>query len=226
MEKRAILRSVLPLSLATLLLLMTGCAQVATYDPSYISSQASGIAPKSDGKVLVYTDSADDQYEYSGHPDSFTGGGTTLTFPSGKVTREIAKTVFSRVFAAGASTSNTLTNSDGGYALIVQPHLVSFHYAYNGLKNAGFAVTPQVQMVLHISVMTSNRQPLFEHQYDSGLVDGETYFMSTAPGDEISKTAHKVLFDLMEKAANDTVDAWKKKQVNAFNAVNSSLRQN
>ena len=69
-------RLVLVLSAAACVLL-SGCAFNAGYNPSYISAQPAKLDIP--GKGLVVVSDTDAQWMYSGHPTSFTGGGTTLS---------------------------------------------------------------------------------------------------------------------------------------------------
>lgn len=114
-----------------LLVLMSGCAQMSTYNPAYITPPATPDAAKAAGKALVYTLKADDDTVWSGKPTSFTGGATTLSIPIGGIAREIAVTVFGDSFRGGAVKTNDLASA-AGYRVVVQPRVSAFSYEYNG----------------------------------------------------------------------------------------------
>jgi hypothetical protein len=192
------------LSLAAIVLgaLLSGCAQMATYNPAYITRPASAEADKLAGKVLVYTVKADDDNAWLGKPTSFTGGGTTLSIPLGVIARELAAVVFGDAFRDGAVKANSLAGATD-YRVIVQPKVSAFSYEYNGLKNAGFAITPTVILTLEVSLLDAGGKTVSQRRYDSGTVEMPAYFVSGAPGEEIGKAAHKALFDLMTQAAKD-----------------------
>lgn len=181
---------------------VSGCSHVATYNPAYITGQTTDLQLSIDGKALVYTTTEDDAYIFSGHPTSFTGGGTTLELPLGKITREVAIAVFNKMFKGGVDTAQALPQT-GDYRLIMRPRVTQFEYAYNQLKNAGFAITPQTRITLEVSLLNSQGQVLLQKQYDSGLRDGETYIVSGSPAETINQTVHVVLASLMKNAAWD-----------------------
>jgi hypothetical protein len=187
---------------AAALLVLAGCAQVATYNASYHPSPVTAAADKLPGKVLVLTAKADDETPWAGKPTSFTGGGTTLTIPLGVITREIAATVFGDLFRDGAVKANSLAGATG-VRIAVTPKVSQFSYEYNQLKNVGFAITPTVVLTLEVSTLDSAGKPRKTRRYDSGTVEMPAYMISGAPGEEIGKAAHKAIYDLMVKAAAD-----------------------
>ncbi len=184
------------------LAMLSGCALTATYDAAYITAPATPQIDKLAGKALVYTVQTDDDLVWSGKPTSFTGGGTTLSIPLGVIAREIAAVVFGDAFREGAAKSNALTGS-ASYRVIVQPKVVAFSYEYNALKNAGFAITPTAVLTLEVSLLDPAGKLVNQRHYDSGTVETPAYFFSGAPGKEIGKAAHKALFELMTRAAQD-----------------------
>lgn len=185
--------------------LLSACAQMATYNPSYVTPPSYAQADKLAGRVLVFTEVADDQTPYVGAPTSFTGSGTKLTIPLGTMAREIATTVFGALFRDGAAQAGTLQKA-GDYRVVVQPKVRSFTYAYNQLKNLGFAVTPSVTMTLEVSVLDAAGKAVRQHFYESGTVESPAYIISGSPGEEIGKAAHKAMADLMLRAAKDLRD--------------------
>jgi hypothetical protein len=194
-----------PLIGLLLISLLSGCSHVAIYNPSYLTDSIPvEHSQAGKGRVLILTDASADAYKFVGNPTSFTGGGTTLALPLGIMTREIALRVFGEVYKDGHDRSNTVP-AGSDYAAIITPRVTHFEYAYNQLKNAGFAVTPQVRMTLTVKLIDSGGGVLLDKSYDSGLVDGKTYLMTGEPAEKINRTAHMVLYDLMLKASNDVI---------------------
>jgi hypothetical protein len=126
------------------------------------------ITPKVDGKVLIYTESVNDNYVFKGSPSSFTGGGTELQLPLGVMTREIALVVFGRMFKDGADHANEVKNPTD-YRLIIKPQTTSFDYKYNSLKNLGFAITPQTRISIEVIMFDQSNKEVFRKTYSSGL---------------------------------------------------------
>lgn len=193
----------LALSATLAALLLSACAPMATYNPAYVTPPTTPEAAKLPGKAMVYTVKADDDTPWTGQPTSFTGSATTLTIPLGVIAREIAATVFGDAFREGAVKANALPAAGAGYRVIVQPKVTSFSYAYNQLKNLGFAITPTVILSLEVTLLDTTGKTLEQRRYDSGTVEMPAYMISGEPGEEIGKAAHKAVFDLMVRAAAD-----------------------
>ncbi len=181
--------------------LLSGCAHTGSYNQAYLAA-ARRPAIVADGKVLVVTAPADDQFVFSGKPTSFTGSANTLTLPVGSILRESALAAFADTFKGGATAAAAGSATEGG-ALIVAPRLLSFTYEYNQLKNIGFAITPTAVIKVKVSVLDAKGQALWSRDYDSGNVEGPSYMISGAPAEEIVKVAHKAAYEVMYKAARD-----------------------
>lgn len=197
------------LMIITMLVLVSGCAQKATYNPAYVGKPAIPDADKVAGKVLVYTEKTDDDTLWSGKPTSFTGSATTLSIPLGLIAREIAATVFGDAFRDGAVKANALTDASD-YRVIIRPKVSAFSYEYNQLKNIGFAITPTVVLTLEVSLLDAGGKMVNQRRYDSGRVEVSAYIISGSPGEEIGKAAHKALNELMVRAAQDVREALRK----------------
>jgi len=191
-----------PVLFILLLVNLYGCSFVATYNPSF-AGESLTVNTRLPGKALIYNLDVEDQYVFSGNPTSFTGSATTLNIQLGEITRRLATKAFGDIFIGGAEYANSLDNI-GKYTIVVKPKTTNYSYAYNQLKNAGFAVTPQVDIGLDVEVLSARGDSIFEKSYSSGLTDGKSYFMSGSPGEEVSKATHIVLSELLNRAALDT----------------------
>lgn len=179
-------------------LLYSGCSFNAGYNPSYLPAQAMSLGIP--GKSAVVMEATDAQWVFSGGPTSFTGGGTTLSVPVGEITKQVALKVFGSAFKDGADYRDKPQNLSP-YRLVVQPKVGQFTYAYNQLKNLGFAVTPQVTLQLNVVLLAPDGSKLLEKQFSSGTVDGDTYMLSGQPAEKVNQLLHQVLFKLMTDAA-------------------------
>lgn len=179
-----------------------GCAYNAEFTPAYLEEARHPAAERAEGKVLVYTTRADDEYVYSGSPTSFTGGGSTLTLPLGRITREAAKAAFADAFAGGAEHVPELAAQPDG-RLIVSPKVTGFSYEYNQLKNLGFAVTPSVNVTLRMRVLDATGRSTWERTYDSGQVEGTSWMIMPTPTESMGRLTHKVIYDLLARSAAD-----------------------
>jgi hypothetical protein len=191
-----------------LTVLLAGCSHVATYNPAYLSAAPPAASERMDGKVLVYTERADDNYVFSGNPASFTGGATTLTVPLGQITREVAVYAFGRHFKDGADASNKLENL-AGYRAIIRPRVLSFTYEYNQLQNLGFAITPGVTLEIETQLLDQSGKTVYAKKHAPGLAQGQAYMVSGTPGERINQLVHETLYKLMDEAARDVKRALK-----------------
>lgn len=188
--------------------LLAGCSHVATYNPAYLSVPPPAASERMDGRVLVYTERADDNYVFSGNPTSFTGSATTLTVPLGQITREVAVYAFGRHFKDGADASNKLENL-AGYRVIIRPRVLAFTYEYNQLQNLGFAITPGVTLEIETQLLDQGGKKVYAKKHASGMAQGHTYMVSGTPGERINQLVHETLYKLMDEAARDVKRALK-----------------
>ncbi len=183
-------------------LLLSGCAYSVGYNSTYLPAPAAGASgERVAGEVLIYMPQQDVDWVYSGHPTSFTASATTLSIPLGSITQQIAVRVFARDF----SSVQAVTSLEGrsGYLVEVQPKVRHFEYAYNQLRNLGFAITPEVSLELHVLARDPAGKVVLDKVYESGLVQGETYMASASPAEKTNTAVHQVLWRLLSQAATD-----------------------
>ncbi|HEU0225114.1 MAG TPA: hypothetical protein VFR29_06730 [Steroidobacteraceae bacterium] len=191
-----------PLLAATALLTLAGCASSIAYRADYVPATAVNAGEKITGRVLVYTTRADDERLVTAGATSFTGSGARLTTPIGMMTREIAYKVFSEAATEGATLSNELGGA-GQYSIVVRPETRDFRYGFPQLKNLGFAITPEVEVSMRVSVLDGSGKVLLEKDYASGVVEGKSYMLSGKPNERINQLAHTTLHALMLQAVAD-----------------------
>jgi hypothetical protein len=183
-----------------LALLSGGCTFNVGYNPSYLPVEAMKLGIT--GKSLVVLSEVDEQWNFASKPTSFTGGGTTLTVPLGEITKEIALRVFGAAFKEGADFKNQV-GSGASYRLIIQPKVNKFSYGYYQLKNAGLAITPTVDVELHVVLSSPDGKTLLDKVYHDGPTEGATYFVSGQPQEKINQLLHQTIFKHMTDAALD-----------------------
>lgn len=193
-------RSTLALIVACAALSFAGCSFQAGYNPSYLPSQP--LPLNVSGKGLVVVSVAEERRSFAEKPTSFTGGGTTLTLPIGEISKQIALKVFGAAFEDGVDFRND-PGDVAGYRVVIRPRVAKLSYAYNQLKNLGFALTPQTTIELEVTLSKPDGREIFAKTYSSGLVDGDTYVLSGQPHEKVNKLIHLTLFKLMSDAARD-----------------------
>jgi hypothetical protein len=184
------------------LTVLAACAHTGAYDPADLAAARRPAATSAPGKALVYTTAEEDAHVFTGPPTSFTGSATKLTLPLGVIARESARAAFADQFAAGADLTSEPRALEG-YAVRVHPRVVDFSYEYNQLKNLGFAITPTVRTTVLVQVLDEAGAVRWERSYPSGDVEDSAYMIDTAPGARITRTAHRALYQVMARAAED-----------------------
>jgi hypothetical protein len=87
--------------------------------------------------------------------------------------------------------------------VIVAPRLTSFSCEHNQLKNIGFAIAPTASVVVDVRLLDAGGATRWQRSHASGPVEGPAYMLNTSPQEEISKVAHRALYDLFSAAAAD-----------------------
>jgi hypothetical protein len=136
----------------TMTFLGTACSYKAGYNVTYMPKSPETVL--NEGMVLIYMTQEEEGQIFTGSPTSITGGATTLSLPLGNITKQIAEHIFSQHFSQ-VRTSNTMTNT-AMYVVTIRPTVQEFEYAYNSLQNLGFAITPEVEVSLHVEVFDAN----------------------------------------------------------------------
>lgn len=179
----------------------SGCALRGTQNNSYYEVQERRQAAKLPGTLAIVMSTAQQTEQYQGRPTSFTGGGTTLTLPIGEITREAARLAAAGTFEGGARVLEIHPVS--GYTAQITPRVTGLTYEYNQLKNAGFAVTPTVDLSLTVDLHDSTGIKRQEKLYRTGPYERPAYVYSGQPGEEISRATHKAVMLGMQQAMDD-----------------------
>lgn len=186
-------------------LFLTACSHTASYNAAHFEYSPQAVEEKIDGMAAIQMSRSEQAETFTGNPTSFTGSATSLTLPIGKILREGAVLAFRDMFSEGAEVIEQPSN-DHRYVAIIQPSVRSFSYKYNQLKNAGFAVTPTATIDLEVKMTNGNGEVIWEKTIDSGAVEGPAYMITGAPGEEISKVAHKAVLQTMQQAASQAYE--------------------
>jgi len=180
-------------------LFMGGCAASIPYRATDVPDGPPPSVDHIKGRVLVYTMQTDDDR-------LITPGATTLTafkmsVQAGVIAREIAVTVFSRV-ADGADKSHDLTNA-ARYAIVFRPEIENIEYGFEHPERLGIEVTPQVRVVMRITLLDASGRVLLEKDYDSGPVSKGRSMVSEQLVERTDELTHEAIYELMLRAARD-----------------------
>ena len=210
-----------PLRAAAVLgtLFLGGCAAAIAYRAAYVPEGPTSPVDRVNGRVLVFTTLADDNR-------SIVPGATSMTafkmnVQAGIMAREIAVTAFSRV-ADGADESHDLANA-GRYAIVLRPQIENIDYGFTHPKHLGIEVTPQVRVVMRITLLDPIGRVLLEKDYDSGPVSQGHSIVGEKLVDRTDVLVHEAIYDLMLHAARD-IRAFQQTQAAAAKANQTSNR--
>lgn len=196
-----------------------GCAASIAYRAAAVPEGPFPPADRVQGRVLVYTTLTDDNRWITPGATSVTA--FKMNVQAGVMAREIAVMVFSRV-ANGADESHDLANADR-YAIVLRPQIENLEYGFKHPRHLGLEVTPQVRVVMRITLLDPTGRVLLEKDYDSGPVSDGRSLVSEKLVERTDVLAHEAIYDLMLRAAGD-VHLFQKTQAAAARAGQASDR--
>lgn len=185
---------------------LVACQATTTYKPEYVKPTAVPSGEKIDGKGLLFFEESYANYVYNEGASTFTGSAAKLSVPLGLMTREIGKAVYGAAFSEGVDVT-TVSSAGGAYRVTIQPKVTDFKYYFHQAENLGFAITPGTEMSLTVRLLDPAGAEIATRTYASGEKKGGSYMISGSPEEKISKLAHEVLAELMQKSLVD-IRAW------------------
>ena len=200
-------------------LFMGGCAASIAYRAADVPDDQPPPADRIKGLVLVYTTQTDDDRLI--RPGATTVTAFKMSIQAGVMAREIALTVFSRV-ADGADQGHDLASA-GRYAIVLRPEIENVEYGFAHPKRLGIEVTPQVRVVMRITLLDATGRVLLEKDYDSGPVSQGRSIVSEHLVERTDELAHEAIYDLMLRAAGD-IHVFQQTQAAAAKANQTSDR--
>lgn len=192
------------LIISGLVLILSGCAYNAGYNPTYIPDENPEYF--SSDNVLLFMEDEEKQFVFTGSPTSLTGSGTTLTLPLGYILKEVSEEVIEDRFSGVMGFSDKI-DDNSKYELIFHPSLKRFEFRFNQLRNLGFAITPEVNFDLKIEFFDEEGNSIFSQLYQTGYVAGDTYLISGSPAEEVSQILHKTLYKILKQSFTDANSA-------------------
>jgi hypothetical protein len=183
-----------------LYLFVSGCSYNVGYNPNYVPDEEPEHL--SADEVILIMDEVDEEYVFLGKPTSMTGGGTTLEVPLGFILKEVSEEILEDRFSGGVDFANEFTPGEQ-YLFALNPEITGFEYRYNQLKNAGFAITPEVDLDLRVNILDREGTSIFNKTYNADYVSGESYILSGSPHEKINELIHTRIYELLEQSFDD-----------------------
>ena len=198
-------------------LLLSSCVSETHFESQYLSEVSPAYL--ADTKIVVLMHDHDQQYVFEGKPESRIGETITLTMPIGAILREVTAEVFRSYFMYGVVFTEELV-PDLHYVIAIEPEIKNFSYRYDRQvegetfdvrrSNGGeleaqpvSIITPSIQFDLALKVYDSSNKVLLEKTYPSGVVEGDSYIVTSRPHERINATFHKALENLLLQVAED-----------------------
>jgi hypothetical protein len=207
----------LSLSLLIGSVVLGGCTAEGLYEPEYLSK----VTPPylAENKIVVLMHEHDEQLVFTGKPESEIGENITLVMPIGTILREVCANVFRSFFMYGVVFTDKLV-PDLRYKVAIEPEIRNFGYRYDrqiegdvfnlrpGSTDGSQAeplstITPSVHFELAVKAYDANNKVLLDKVYQSGLVAGESYIVTSRPHEHVNETFHKALQQTFERVAVD-----------------------
>ena len=168
--------------------------------PAEPAAQAAPAAGQLAGKGVIVMDKAlQDQLIRKQHPDSFTGGATSLTFPIGVTIRDTALKTLGPSFADGAEVAEAAQPQAYGVVL----RLDGFTYKYDSMSTLGFAITPRVTVTLTAEALGPDGQSLFRKAYTRKDFTAGAYVASFKPKEKVLGSFQKALDEIFVEIQAD-----------------------
>jgi hypothetical protein len=156
------------------------------------------------GKGVIVMDKAlQDQLVKKQHPDSFTGGATSLTFPIGVSIRDTALKTLGPSFADGAEVAEAAKPQAYGVVL----RLDGFTYKYDSMSSLGFAITPRVTVTLTAEGLGPDGKSLFRKAYTRQDFTAGAYVASFKPKEKVLGSFQKALDEIFVEIQTDLTKA-------------------
>jgi hypothetical protein len=197
--------------------ILGGCTAEGLYEPQYLSK----VTPPylAENKIVILMHDHDQQLMFTGKPESEIGENITLEMPIGTILREVTANVFRSFFMYGVVFTDKLV-PDLKYHVALEPEIRNFGYRYDrqiegdsfNLRAGGgdgvtteplTTITPSVHFELAVKAYDSNNKVLLDKVYQSGLVAGERYIVTSRPHEHVNETFHKALQQTLEQVAVD-----------------------
>lgn len=188
------------LIICTATLFISSCAYTGDYNPAYLPDEEPEYL--SAEEVLLVMSEEEENYVFSGNPSSLTGAASKLTIPLGTILKEVSEEILEDRFSGGIDFANEFLVKKW-FKVALNPSIKRFDYRYNQLKNLGFAVTPEVEVDLQVTILDEGGETIFSQLYESGVVSGGAYVLSGSPGEKVNQVLHRTLYDLLEKSFAD-----------------------
>lgn len=194
-------RPTVPIVLA-LLAGFAGCAHAAPEAPGPLEVSP---ADRLDGRALVQMDPDADRWLAPGTPGPLPDRATLVTLAVGVAARDEAVKSFGVLFRGGADVEAAgRAGLPQGYRVLVAPRARNEVPGYREARSAGVARQVAVSLQLQVTLLDARGMRVWERSWDSGTMEGPTYFPRGAGGERLGSAAQATVARLVQQAALET----------------------
>jgi len=190
---------------------LSACAFEVEYDPDLVAEEAPTYI--AEAQLLVVMPAAQRDFVFVGQPKTEVGELSTLSIPLGQVMQEITTHVFESCFMYGVAFTEELV-PELRYIVAIEPEIREFSYGYRREPDPDVAqrfddepplmiTTPHIEFDLAVTAYNPAGEPILDRVYETGLVSGESYYVTNRPQDIINETFHSALQQTMQSVADD-----------------------
>lgn len=191
-----------PMALA-LLAGLGGCAHSAPEEDARLEIPESA---RLDGRVLVQMD-ADAARTFAPGPPGLPDRATLVALAVGVAARDEAVKAFGALFRGGADVETAGSGfKPEGYRVLVAPRALSQAPAFREMRRAGVAAPVAASLAVKVALLDAKGSAVWEGSWDSGTMEGPSYFPRGAGGERLGAAAQGAIARLVRRAAEETAD--------------------
>ncbi|KAA0258828.1 hypothetical protein FHQ18_02445 [Deferribacter autotrophicus] len=194
-----ILRLILLIISVNSILLTFGCTVKVPMSPKVDKFYVEEKLPVEAG-LLISEETKN--YVFRGHPESFTAGARPHEFPLGKALEDASIQVFSRIFKR---LYLVRTHHEAKkIKIFIEPNIEEFHFRYDQLSYAGFAVAVISKIKIHV-VLGSGETIIWEKSIESPEQRKGPWVFNLKAEKEVGESATDALIYSLNEAAKEIV---------------------
>ena len=138
------------------------------------------------------------QYVFRGNPESFTGGGRPHEFPLGETLELASKLIFAELFE-DVSLIRRLEEGQR-FKLIIKPQIDDFHFRYDQLSHAGFAVSCLSSIKVTITLFSEDAK-IWEKTIESPEIRKGPWMLNVEYEKDMGESASEALVYTLNQLA-------------------------
>lgn len=142
-------------------------------------------------------------YVFQGRPESFTAGGRPHEFTLGEALQKASLQTFSQVFR---NVTLVRTPQEAkNYKLFIEPKIEDFHFRYDQLSYAGFAVAVLSKIKVHVT-LASGETKVWERSVESPEQKKGPWALNFSIEKDVGESAAEALAFTLRKIASEIAE--------------------